>query len=286
MNIEGLEYHKTRTMEEVHDLLERFGEKAAILAGGTDLVVSIRQGEKRPSAIIDVSGIAELRRLEATADGLHIGSTVTFSELSASHEAGEHAPALTAAVSEIGSPQIRNAGTIGGNIATASPAGDTLPALVAHEALVVLSSKTGERILPVRQFLEERNGRPVVGEIIKEVVIPVRPGSVTGSFAKLGRRNALAIARLNAAVVIRRDPAGVIDKASLVLGTLGKAPVSVDRAAPIISRGTLTGDERDRIAQCASETVRDSIPGRPTMEYKARAVKGVVHLALERISHG
>lgn len=286
MRIDGLEYHKPRKMEEVHDLLERFGEKAAILAGGTDLVISLRQGEKRPAAIIDISDLAEFKRLEVTADGLRIGSMVTFTDLSASAAAGEYAPALRAAVSEIGSPQIRNAGTIGGNIATASPAGDSLPALVAHEALVVLSAKTGERTLPVREFLEERKGRPVVGEVIKEVVIPVRPGSVTGSFAKLGRRNALAIARLNAAVVIRRNPAGVIEKASLVLGTLGKAPVTVHKAEPILSRGTLTGDDRERIAQCASEAVRDSIPGRPTMEYKARAVKGVVHQALERISHG
>jgi carbon-monoxide dehydrogenase medium subunit len=273
-------------MKEVHDLLERFGEKAAILAGGTDLVISLRQGEKRPGAIIDISDIAELKRLEVTPDGLHIGSMVTFSELSASPAAGEHAPALRAAVSEIGSPQIRNAGTIGGNIATASPAGDSLPALVAHEALVALSSKAGERVLPVRQFLEERNGRPIAGELIREVIIPVSPGSVTGSFAKLGRRDALAIARLNAAVVMKRNPAGTIEKASLVLGTLGKAPVSVAKAEPIISRGTLTEDERDRIAQCASDAVRDSIPGRSTMGYKARAVKGVVHLALERISHG
>lgn len=286
MHIDGLEYHKPRKMEEAHDLLERFGEKAAILAGGTDLVISLRQGEKRPAAIIDISGIAELKRLEVTADGLHIGSVVTFADLSASAAAGEHAPALKEAVSEIGSPQIRNTGTIGGNIATASPAGDTLPALVAHEALVVLCAKTGERILPVREFLEERNGRPVAGEIIKEIIIPVGPGSVTGSFAKLGRRNALAIARLNAALVIKRSPAGVIDRVNLVLGTLGKTPVSVCKAEPIISRGALTAEERDRIAQFACEAVRDSIPGRPTMEYKARAVKGVVHLALERISHG
>jgi CO/xanthine dehydrogenase FAD-binding subunit len=102
----------------------------------------------------------------------------------------------------------------------------------------------------------------------------------------MGRRNALAIARLNAALVIRRSTAVVIDRARRVLGTLGKAPVSVHRAEPIISRGTWTGEEQDQIAQYASEAVRDSIPGRPTMEYKARAVKGVVHLALERISHG
>ncbi len=94
MHIDGLEYHKPRKMEEAHDLLERFGEKAAILAGGTDLVISLRKGEKRPAAIIDISGLAELKRLEVTSDGLHIGSVVTFADLSASAAAGEHAPAL------------------------------------------------------------------------------------------------------------------------------------------------------------------------------------------------
>lgn len=284
--LDGSEYYKPGRMADVHDLLERFGEKAAILAGGTDLVISIRQGEKKPEAIIDIAGLPELHLLEVKDDGLHIGSMVTFAVLAASDAAGEYAPALRAAVSEIGSPQIRNTGTIGGNIATASPAGDSLPALVAHDALVVLSAKAGERTLPVQEFLEERNGKPVGKEIITRVIIPSAAGTVEGSFVKLGRRNALAIARINAAAVIRRSPAGVIEKTRVVLGTLGKGPVRVSEAEALISRDTLTEDVRDQIAQCAAEAVRSSIPGRSTMQYKARAVKGVVYALLERITDG
>jgi len=284
--LDGSEYYKPDRMADVHDLLERFGEKAAILAGGTDLVISMRQGEKKPEAIIDISGLPELRLLEVKDDGLHIGSMVTFAVLAVSEAAGEYAPALTAAVSEIGSPQIRNTGTIGGNIATASPAGDSLPALVAHDALVVLSAKAGERTLPVEEFLKERIGKPVGREIITKVIIPSAAGTVKGSFVKLGRRNALAIARINAAAVIRRSPAGVIEKTSVVLGTLGKGPVRVSEAEALIARDTLTGDVKDRIAQCAAEAVRNSIPGRSTMQYKARAVKGVVYALLERITDG
>jgi len=284
--LDGSEYYKPGRMADVHDLLERFGEKAAILAGGTDLVISIRQGEKKPEAIIDISGLPELHLLEVKDDGLHIGSMVTFAVLAASDAAGEYAPALKAAVSEIGSPQIRNTGTIGGNIATASPAGDSLPALVAHDALVVLWGKTGGRTLSVQEFLKERNGKPVGKEIITKVIIPSAAGMVKGYFVKLGRRNALAIARINAAAVIRRSPAGVIEKTRVVLGTLGKGPVRVSEAETLISRDMLTEDVKERIAQCAAEAVRSSIPGRSTMQYKARAVKGVVYALLERITDG
>ncbi|MBP7529841.1 MAG: FAD binding domain-containing protein [Syntrophorhabdaceae bacterium] len=284
--LDGSEYYKPDRMADVHDLLERFGEKAAILAGGTDLVISIRQGEKKPEAIIDISGLPELHLLEVKDDGLHIGSMVTFAVLAASDAAREYAPALKAAVSEIGSPQIRNTGTIGGNIATASPAGDSLPALVAHDALVVLSAKAWERTLPVQDFLKERNGKPVGKEIITKVIVPSAAGTVKGSFVKLGRRNALAIARINVAAVIRRSPEGVIEKTRVVLGTLGKGPVRVSEAETLISRDMLTEDVKERIAQCAAEAVRNSIPGRSTMQYKARAVKGVVYALLERITDG
>jgi len=273
-------------MADVHDLLERFGDKASLLAGGTDLVISIRQGEKEPEAIIDISGLPELQRVEVRDDGLHIGSMVTFAALSASEAAGEYAPALKAAVSEIGSPQIRNTGTIGGNIATASPAGDSLPALVAHDALVVLSAKRGERKLKIREFLEERKGRPIVDEVIKEVIIPVAAGTVHGSFVKLGRRNALAISRINAALVVRRNGGGTVEYTRLVLGTLGKVPVRVSEAEPFLSRGVISQEVRDQVARCAAEAVCKSIPGRPTMQYKARAVKGIVYALLERLSDG
>lgn len=286
MLIDGCEYHKPEKMADVHDLLERFGEKASILAGGTDLVISIRQGEKRPEAIIDISGLPEMQLLEVRDDGLHIGSMVTFAALSASDAARKYAPALKAAVSEIGSPQIRNIGTIGGNIATASPAGDSLPALVAHDALIVLSAKTGERKMTLREFLEERKGRPIVNEVVKEVIIPVAAGTVYGSFVKLGRRNALAISRINAALVIRRDRTGTIEHTRLVLGTLGKVPVRVSEAELLMSRGVILQDLRERIAQCAADAVCKSIPGRPTMNYKARAVKGIVHALLEGLADG
>ena len=171
------------------------------IAGGTDLMVMINFDRRRPAALMDLGGIAELRAIDEGADGrLRIGAGVTCRQL---HEDYADAlPALATAAGTVGSPQIRNRATIGGNLATASPAGDTLPPLVAAGAVVELASTRGTRRLPLEEFLvgPKRSAlRP--DELIAAIEVPRRSGPQL--FSKVGTRNAMVISISSLALELR-----------------------------------------------------------------------------------
>ena len=186
-------------LDEALDALAR-DPGATVLAGGTDLVVEVNAGRRPLHSVIALRAVDELRRVEVTDVSVTLGAGVTFTRLLADDVAWR-APALAQAARTVGSPQIRNAGTIGGNLATASPAGDALPVLVALDATVELASAGGRRRLPVREFLTGPK-RTSLGpsELIVSVTIPV----VTGGqeFRKLGVRNAMVIAVASVAIVL------------------------------------------------------------------------------------
>lgn len=162
-----------------------------VLAGGTDLMVETNFGHRQPSDVLAIAGIAELRSIDV-ADGLvRLGAGVTYTQL-LHHSAAALVPALAQASRTVGSPQIRNAGTIGGNLGTASPAGDTLPVLAALDATVELASAAGTRSVPMQEFIigVKRTVRQP-GELITAVTIPVAAG--WQGYAKVGVRNAMVI---------------------------------------------------------------------------------------------
>jgi CO/xanthine dehydrogenase FAD-binding subunit len=173
---------------------------ATFLAGGTDLMVGINFGRERPDHVISIRGLEELKRVSV--DGrVTIGGGVTYTRMV--EALGERSPAMVGAARTIGSPQIRNAGTIGGNLGTCSPAGDTLPVLAALDATVLLRSAGGERRVPFDGFMfgprksERRAGEVVYGVEWEEA----GPSQV---FLKAGTRNAMVIAVANLAMVVDR----------------------------------------------------------------------------------
>lgn len=173
---------------------------AHILAGGTDLMVEINYGHLRPGKAISLRHVEELRHWHQHADTLTIGAGVRYSELM-EPEMAALAPALAQASRSVGSPQIRNTGTIAGNLATASPAGDTLPVLSALGAIVNLRSIRGARAVPFSQFITGVK-RTVLAtdELIVSVSVPVARGPQ--EFLKIGKRNAMVIAVANLALVV------------------------------------------------------------------------------------
>jgi len=249
-------------------------------------VLEMKRGQRRPSAIIDLSKAAGLRVLEATAHYLRLGAGLPFGVLASSDLVERHAPALARAASLVGSPQIRSIATLGGNIATASAAGDSLPALVAHGADLVIEDQGGERNLPVAHFLENRAAALKAGEIIREVRLPITDVPSMGAFVKLGRRNALAIARISAALVARKGPTGALTSVRLVLGAVAPFPLRVMEAEQLIEAKGLAPETWREAAEAASLAVARSIPGRPSAPYKMRAVKGLVLDLAEEVSRG
>jgi CO/xanthine dehydrogenase FAD-binding subunit len=171
-----------------------------IVAGGTDLLVECTYGHRRPERVLSLRRVAELRSWRVDGGDVVIGARTTYADLLASPLA-DLAPALAQAARTVGSPQIRATGTVGGNLATGSPAGDTLPVLYALDARVELASAAGRRMLPVQELvLGPKRTALAAGELIASVRVPVAAGPQ--EFLKIGVRNAMVIAIASCALVV------------------------------------------------------------------------------------
>lgn len=192
---------------------------AHVLAGGTDLMVEVNYGHRRPPAVLSLRRVDELRGWRPEGDELVLGAGLTYTEM----ETGELArllPALARAARTVGSPQIRNTGTLGGNLGTASPAGDTLPVLSALDATVVLASVRGERSVPIHDFV---TGAKRTAREPDELIVAVRVPRLRGpqEYLKVGPRNAMVISVAGCALVVDLDGRTV----RCALGSVGPVPI-------------------------------------------------------------
>lgn len=243
---------------------------ATILAGGTDLMVGVNYHGLRPSAVIGIRRVPELQQW----DGRFIGAGVTYRRLEAGPILG-----LAQAARTVGSPQIRSAGTIGGNLGTASPAGDTLPFLAAVDAEVVLRSAEGERALPWDEFITgpKRTARRP-GELIVGVRLPDRLPQ-RQAFAKIGVRNAMVIAIASCCVTRDED-----DTTRVALGSVGPTPIRARRAEAMISAERRPSEAAlAEFARLVSEEVRPITDHRSTAEYRRHASGVMARRLLERV---
>jgi CO/xanthine dehydrogenase FAD-binding subunit len=269
-----------RTLDEALEALQRMPD-AQLLAGGTDFVVEVNFGHRRPPAVVGLRRVAELQGWRRDDGELVLGAGLTFSEIE-TELAGE-LPALAAAARTVGSPQMRNAGTIGGNLGTASPAGDALPVLAAMDARVVLVSRDGERTLPLPEFVTgvKRTAlRP--GELVREVRVPRLRGPQ--QFLKVGTRNAMVISIACLALVVDLDGRTV----RCGLGSVAPTPVRAAEAEAFIAgqldwdglRAPTTAVARfGELAAAAASPITDH---RGTADYRRRAVQVIATRALQR----
>jgi CO/xanthine dehydrogenase FAD-binding subunit len=264
----ALEIERPRSLAEALEALRERPE-ATLLAGGTDLMVEVNFGRRRPEAVIALRRVEELAHWE----GSFIGAGVTYRRM----EEGPF-PALAQAARTVGSPQIRKAGTLGGNLGTASPAGDALPFLAALDARVELASTAGRRRVPWDQFLvgpKRTTRRP--GELITGVELPERVPS-RQAFGKVGVRNAMVIAIVSACLV--RDDDGTT---RLALGAAGPVPLRPRRAEEMISAVKRPSEAtKEEFARLVSEEVRPITDHRSTEEYRRHAAGILARRLLER----
>ena len=258
---------------------------AQLLAGGTDFCVEVNFGFRRPSAVVALRRVRELRRHEVTPDRVVIGSGTTYADMGGTGLAAA-LPALAAAARTVGSPQIRNAGTLGGNIATASPAGDTLPLLAALDARVMLRGPAGERSVPVGELITGVKRTSIApGELVVAVELDRRPGPQ--HFLKVGTRNAMVIAIASAAVVVDLEARRV----RVALGSVAPVPLRARDAEDHISdaidwraaRGPQVSDAAlARFGELVAEAASPITDHRSTAEYRRRAAQVIARRALER----
>lgn len=254
---------------------------AHVLAGGTDLMVEVNHGHRRPDAVVAIRRIDELRSHAYESGVLELGATVTYATMLS--DLADTAPGLAMAARTVGSPQIRNAGTVGGNLGTASPAGDTLPWLAALDAEVVLASADGERSLPLDEFVvgPKRTARRG-DELIRAVRVRIPAGPQHA--AKVGPRNAMVISVAGAAVIVDTDRRRV----RVGLGSVGPTPIrptaAEDLASAAMDWGALTcpDDAVEAFAAACADAATPITDHRSTAEYRRHAVKVLTGRSLRR----
>jgi CO/xanthine dehydrogenase FAD-binding subunit len=277
-----MRYYRPVTLRDALRTLDSERSRARILAGGTDLVVQLQEGLLRPRALVDVSALGILHGIRAGQEKIRVGALATHEELASSSLLRRHAFVLSEAAGTVGAPQIRNRGTIGGNIANASPAADTVPALIALGAAAVLERLGARRLVPVEDLFLGPGATAIrPDELIIAVLIPRRERSA-GAYIKLGHRNALAISIASAAVLLAdRGPAGI--HARIALGAVAPtvvrprqaesflktssrfpaafrdaAALSVESASPITDIRASAGYRREMIQVVVLDALREA----------------------------
>ncbi|MEN1759033.1 FAD binding domain-containing protein [Anoxynatronum sibiricum] len=275
--------YQVHEIQQALELLHQHTHQAKLLAGGTDLIIKMREGHVKPAVLIDISSMDKTRIIEAQGHEIHIGSTATFSEIQEHPLFQEDLAAIAAAARSVGSPQIRNRATIGGNICNASPAADLLPPLLAMEAMTVLRSKEASRLLPLSDFLVGKEKTALKSEEMLERVWFRQLEDRSGlGFSKLGIRNALAIARLSMAVYLKLDATGRCLKARVASGALGLTAQRENEVEAFLQQQVIDETIIDQAAQVLERTTAQRLAGRSTLPFKRHAVQGVFRDALSQ----
>ena len=259
--------------------------ESQLLAGGTDFMVEVNFGHRRPPSVISLRNVRSLRERRRSPTHLVLGAGVTYADLAADDVARDH-PALTAAARTVGSPQIRNAGTLGGNVGTGSPAGDTLPVLAALDATIELTDTRGaQRSLSWEAFFvgPKRTARRP-DEVITSVALPLLDGRQ--DYLKVGTRNAMVISVAGLALVV--DATGRTVRCAL--GSVGPVPLRA-RAAEAWVRDQIDWDALrvddprtyETFADMVADAARPIDDHRSTAAYRRHAVRVMASRALARL---
>jgi len=276
-------YQRVNTVSEALEVLSGNNETLKILAGGTDLLVMIQENLISPGELLDISRIEELKGIEEDEGRIRLGALVTHGRIAESSLLREKALPLVESCTEVGSPQIRNLGTIGGNLVMASPSGDSIPALYVLGAEVILASKEGERSIPIEDFLigvKKSVIRPE--ELLVAVTFPGMRADDRGFFKKLGQRKALAISKVSiSAIVSLRD--GVVTSVRIALGAVATTVIRTPRTESFLVGQALTPEVISEAARLCSEESRAITDIRSTAGYRDEMAGLLLARGLEEI---
>ena len=258
-----------------------------VLAGGTDLMVQANRGAHSLKSVLDLSRIPELKNWALEGSEMVLGAGISYTDL-ADPQIAALVPALTQAARTVGSPQIRNAGTLGGNLATASPAGDTIPVLVAMDAVLQLKSSTENREVAITEFITGvKTNTLKSGEIIQSIKMPVFQGPQ--EFLKVGTRNAMVISVVSLALVT--DFLG--RKLRVGVGSVSPVPFRATAAEEFIAQefdwetnSALSEKVINKFSELVADSTKPIDDHRGTADYRKHAVGVLAKRALERVCAG
>ena len=279
------EYIIPSDLSEACNFLEDHGSETKIVAGGTDLVLSLRRGGMKPCFLLDIAGLKELCQIEDAGDQVFVGAACTHTQIAESALLKKHGAILSEASGWVGSRQIRNLGTIGGNIANASPAADTVPALMVLNGQLRIVSKESHRQVPLPEIYVgpyQTNIKP--RELVAQIIVEKVPQGARHHFFRMARRRAMAIARINGAVLLwRKKDNGPIEEIRISIGSVTPIPCRVTEAENLLI-GTIPSEEMiERACRMVERRMLEVSGVRKSTEYKQPVVSALVRRAIENL---
>ena len=279
------EYLEARTLRQAISLLQRHGDEARIVAGSTDFLVRWRAGVWQPKYVVNIGRIASMGRVSYSRRlGLRLGALVTLGGLETHPQVRRNYPALSAAASSFAGVQVRNLATVGGNICNASPAGDTLPALLAFDAQCKIAGPEGERWAALNEFFTGP-GQTVLrpGEILTEVRLPPPLPNSGSLYIKHSPRGAMDIATLGVASVISLEDSGrVCRNVRIGLGAVAPTPIRASAAESILWGREVTPELIRSAAEAARAEAKPINDVRGSAEHRLEMVEVLTQRTLER----
>ena len=271
------------------DALARLADPAVLpIAGGTDLLLDLHRGGSGPAVtLLDLNGIAELQGVSVTPERVVLGALTTHNDVVADPDLRRVALPLAQACLEVGSPQLRNRATIAGNLVTASPANDTISALLALDASVVLRSAAGERTVALDDFFTGfRSTVLEPGELVTAIEFPPMSPATRGLWVKLGNRAAQAISVVHLATTVTRNNMGEVLEARVAIGSVAERVVRLPDVEASLVGTTLDDDVIEEVATRAAAAVTPIDDVRATAEYRVDTIPTLVRRSLAAIRDG
>ncbi|MBU4361892.1 xanthine dehydrogenase family protein subunit M, partial [bacterium] len=279
------QYFAPQKIEEALEILSRYGKEIKVIAGGTDLLVQYYDRLYEISAWLDLKNILELKKIKINKNQMIIGAMVTHAQLEKSQDIKKYFPVLNQAAADIGSPQIRNRGTIGGNIVNASPAGDLLAPLMAYDAQFKILSVQKEVLISAEEFfIGPKKTVLEPAQLLTRIILPLPSERTYGCWIKIGKRKALIIATITLALVVEmaKDNKTVKDVRTC-LGSVAPTPIEIKEVKKKMAGKNFNQLDFAELGQIVEDKISPIDDIRGTREYRKDVAKEIMINALEEI---
>ena len=279
------QFFAPQKIEEALEILARYGEEIKIIAGGTDLLIQYYNRLYEVNGWLDLKNIKELKEIKIYQNQMEIGAMVTHAQLEKSEDIKKYFPILSKAAADIGSPQIRNRGTIGGNIVNASPAGDLLSPLMAYDAQFKLLSVQKEALISAEEFfIGPKKTILEPAQLLTRIILPLPSERAYGSWIKIGKRKALIIATITLALVVEMaEDNKTVKDVRTCLGSVAPTPIEIKEI-----RKKMVGKNFDQLdfaelGQIVEDKISPIDDIRGTKEYRKDVAKEIMINGLEEV---
>ena len=278
-------YFAPQKIEEALEILSRYGKEIKVIAGGTDLLVQYYDRLYEVGSWLDLENILELKEIKIHQNQMEIGAMVTHAQLEKSEDIKKYFPILSQAAADIGSPQIRNRGTIGGNIVNASPAGDLLAPLMAYDAQFKLLSLQKAALISAEEFfIGPKKTILEPAQLLTRIILPLPSERTYGCWIKIGKRKALIIATITLALVVEMDEDNkTVKDVRTCLGSVAPTPIEIKEIRKKMIGKNYSQLDFNQLGQIVEDKISPIDDIRGTREYRKDVAKNIVINALEEI---